>query len=55
MNSNINKNKKSSNSSNSNNSDNSDSNVISVEDFRKLQLKESQLTTELNWNKERLQ
>ena len=51
MNSNVNKNKKSSN----NNNNNDNNSAISVEDFQKLQRKEIQLTTDLNWNREQLQ
>ena len=43
---NSNKNKKNNNNNNS---------AISVEDFQKLQRKEIQLTTELNWNKDQLE
>ena len=48
MNSNVNKNKKNSNNNNNNS-------AISLDDFQKLQHKEIQLTSALNWNKDQLE
>ena len=44
------------NSNVNNNNKNDDNNsAVCVEDFQKLQRKDIQLTTDLNWNREQLQ